>query len=226
MRHYVRAVNAVSETSRLGLSEVDAVESPTEAGITVSLLTAVEESSLITQRSLSRRLGIALGLTNAYLRRCINKGFIKIAHAPANRYRYYLTPKGFAEKGRLTANYLAYSFDFLRRARADYEALFLLCEERGWRRIALCGAGELADIARLSADGRDLTLVGLVTTADAEDEGRLRAVLDLGALDAIILTDYRSPQRTFDALIRKIPEASVLAPRLLNVSRKPPRFAD
>ncbi|HZS84282.1 MAG TPA: winged helix-turn-helix transcriptional regulator [Stellaceae bacterium] len=223
-------MNAHSGAPPLSLPESDSGESPTEAGITVSLLAAVEESSTITQRSLARRLGIALGLTNAYLRRCIAKGFIKITHAPANRYRYYLTPKGFAEKSRLTANYLAYSFDFLRRARADYEALFRICAERGWRRVALCGAGELADLAMLSADGHDVTLVGLVVRAiDVRPGRRLPVATELAALgpvDAVVLTDHRTPQRSFDSLVRQMPEARVLAPALLHVSRKRPRFAE
>ena len=63
----------------------------------------VEENSQITQRSLASELGIALGLTNAYLKRCVRKGWVKINQAPANRYAYYLTPRGFAEKSRLTA---------------------------------------------------------------------------------------------------------------------------
>ena len=52
----------------------------------------------MTRRSLARELGIALGLANAYLKRCAKKGLIKIAQAPANRYAYYLTPQGFARK--------------------------------------------------------------------------------------------------------------------------------
>jgi DNA-binding MarR family transcriptional regulator len=213
-------VNARSGTTPARLSEADSFESPSEAGITVSLLAAVEESSILTQRSLALRLGIALGLTNAYLKRCINKGLIKIAHAPANRYKYYLTPKGFAEKSRLTADYLSYSFDFLRRARADYEALLRICEERGWRRVALCGAGELADIATISAQGYELTLLGPAAAPDAA------ALAALGPIDAVILTDHRAPQAAFDALLRIMPPARVLAPRLLHVSRRPRRYAE
>ena len=58
-------MNAQSGAPPISLSEIDSGESPTEAGITISLLAAVEENSIVTQRSLARRLGIALGLTNA-----------------------------------------------------------------------------------------------------------------------------------------------------------------
>jgi DNA-binding MarR family transcriptional regulator len=222
-------VNTGPASRPIALGETDTPESPTEASITVNLLAAVEESSVITQRSLSRQLGIALGLTNAYLKRCINKGLIKISTAPANRYRYYLTPKGFAEKSRLTANYLAYSFDFLRRARADYEVLFEHCEAEGWRQVVLAGAGELADIALLGLAGRDMAVLGLLATAGETTYHRLRVAPELAAFgqcDAAILTDHRTPQKTFDRLIKELPPSRVLAPRLLNVSRQAPRFAE
>ena len=74
-----------------------------EAEITLGILNAVHQNERITQRSVAQELGIALGLANAYLKRCAKKGLIKVSQAPANRYAYYLTPQGFAEKSRLTA---------------------------------------------------------------------------------------------------------------------------
>jgi DNA-binding MarR family transcriptional regulator len=62
------------------------------------------------QRRLASELGVAVGLVNAYLRRCINKGLVKVRDAPARRYAYYLTPNGFAEKSRLTVEYLSTPF--------------------------------------------------------------------------------------------------------------------
>ena len=72
-------------------------------GIVLSVLTSIERDSTITQRKLANELGIALGLANAYLRRCVRKGLIKMSQVPLNRYAYYLTPQGFSEKSRLTA---------------------------------------------------------------------------------------------------------------------------
>jgi len=69
------------------------------------------------------QLNIALGLANAYLKHPAKKGFIKIHEAPLNRYAYYLTPYGFAEKSWLTTKYLSFSFDFFRQARQDCIAL-------------------------------------------------------------------------------------------------------
>ena len=87
-----------------------------EQALTLELLAAIESRSDVTQRHLAARLDVALGLANSYLRRCVRKGLVKITQAPANRYLYYLTPQGFAEKSRLTAHYLSVSFDFYRHA--------------------------------------------------------------------------------------------------------------
>ena len=81
--------------------------------MTLGLLSAVEADSKVTQRSLSRELGIALGLTNSYLKKCIDKGLVKIKQVPANRYTYYLTPRGFSEKSRLTTEYFKSSLVFI-----------------------------------------------------------------------------------------------------------------
>ena len=43
----------------------------------LQLLEALEQQSTITQRTLATRLGIALGLTNLYLKRLIRKGYVK-----------------------------------------------------------------------------------------------------------------------------------------------------
>ena len=203
--------------------------SQAEAQITLGMLTAIEENSVLTQRSLARGLGIALGLANAYLKRCVTKGYIKVTHAPAKRYVYYLTPQGFAEKSRLTAQYLALSFDFFRLARNQCSTLFGECETRGWTQIALCGAGELAEIAMLCAESHAVTLIGLVERGGGPGVGKLPLVGTLAELvkpDAVLITDQRTPQRTYDRLVTMLPRERVLAPRLLNISRTPPRLAE
>lgn len=200
-----------------------------KAQITLGMLNAVEENSGHTQRSLSRDLGIALGLVNAYLKRCVTKGYIKVTQAPAKRYAYYLTPQGFAEKSRLTAQYLAISLNFFRLARNQCDALFAECETRGWTRIALCGAGELAEIAMLCGESHAVTLVGLVEPTAGVSVGKLALVDDIAALaplDAVMITDKRTPQKTYDRIVASLPRERVLTPRLLNISRTPPRLAE
>jgi DNA-binding MarR family transcriptional regulator len=215
------------------MGEQRRVEDAGNPAIVLSVLTSIEHDSAITQRKLARELGIALGLTNAYLRRCVRKGLVKTRQIPINRYAYYLTPQGLAEKSRLTAEYLAVSLDFFRRARIDCAALFLQCESRGWRNVALYGAGDLAEIAILSAGE---TAVKVICIIDPAPPGRrcggLAIVPDLdtalsraGArgLHGIIVTDTRAPQANFDSLLSTValsgrPPGCVVAPSLLRIS--------
>src|SRR5713101_9048334 len=91
--------------------------------IVLGLLNSVEHDGDKSQRHIAAELGIALGLVNAYLKRCVKKGLVKVSEAPARRYAYYLTPQGFAEKSRLTVAYMSYSFSLFRRASSDYSKL-------------------------------------------------------------------------------------------------------
>src|SRR6266478_497618 len=94
--------------------------------IMLGVLQSVERDGGQSQRRLAAELGIALGLVNAYLKRCIKKGLVKVSEAPARRYAYYLTPQGFAEKSRLAVDYFSHSFSLFRRARGEYGDLFNL----------------------------------------------------------------------------------------------------
>jgi len=132
-----------------------------EESLTLEILEAIEADSRISQRGLARQLGVALGLANSYLKRCVRKGLIKVQEAPANRYLYYLTPKGFAEKSRLTAEYLSYSFDFYRRAGESLRRVFDGCRRDGHRSIVLAGASDLAEIALLRVEEYGLDIVAV-----------------------------------------------------------------
>jgi len=101
------------------MAEVGRDYSTKDERIVLGLLESVERDGAQSQRKLASELGIALGLVNAYLKRCVKKGLLKVSEAPARRYAYYLTPQGFAEKSKLTVDYLSYSFLFFRQARAD-----------------------------------------------------------------------------------------------------------
>lgn len=195
---------------------------PDETAITLGVLTAIEGNAAHSQRSLAGELGIALGLTNAYLKRCVKKGWVKVQHVPANRYAYYLTPGGFAEKARLTAEYLTYSFGFFRDARSQTEALLRDVADRGWRHIALIGASELAEIAALSAADTPVDVVGIVDGARAP--GRLAGlpvvagVAPLEPVDAVMITDLAGAQARFDEWSAEWGRERVLALPMLRIS--------
>jgi DNA-binding MarR family transcriptional regulator len=194
-----------------------------EARITLGLLNVVDGNSSASQRSMASSLGIALGLANAYLKRCVKKGLIKVAQAPANRYAYYLTPQGFSEKSRLTAEFLSQSFNLFRHARAEGAELLGQCQTQGWNRVALYGLSDLSEIMTLSVRGFNIELVAIVDrNADGDQFAGLPVSHTLPApqdVDAVIICDISDPQTAYDEACAKFPAEKVLVYEFLGVSK-------
>jgi DNA-binding MarR family transcriptional regulator len=187
----------------------------------LEVLDAVHERSDLSQRHLARQMGVALGLANSYLKHCMRKGLIKFSAAPANRYLYYLTPKGFSEKSRLTARYLSISFDFYRRAGESCVKTLSDCQARGWRRIVLCGASDLAEIAALRALETDIVVVGVVDPDSAREKligHRVwRSFTQADSFDGCVLTELTAPSERYRQLAKQIGGERVLVPDILRL---------
>jgi DNA-binding MarR family transcriptional regulator len=199
-----------------------AEESPEASRIMLRLLDAVEQDQAHSQRHLASELGIALGLVNAYLKRCMKKGLVKVRHAPARRYAYYLTPQGFAEKSRLTVEYLSYSFGFFRQAKTDCSDLFRTAKPRGVNSVLFVGRSDLAEIAALCALDHGITIAGLVQHGAPEDRFiGLPIFPDYDAVtepfDAILITDVLDARATCETAIARYGLDRVLVPELLRV---------
>lgn len=195
-------------------------EAEEKAEITLGLLNAVEKNSEITQRSVSKDLGIALGLTNTYLKRCIKKGLIKISQAPANRYSYYLTPKGFVEKARLTGEYLSQGFQFFRITRVQVVEIFDKCARNSWHRLAFYGLTDVTEIAFLSVDKSKVQITGIVDPKSkiVKYQG-VQVVTDIGVLpatDAIILMDLGDIRQNLEQVSQKFSRDRIFVPDLLS----------
>ncbi len=192
-----------------------------EDEITLELLEAIGRDSNVSQRHLARQLGVALGLANSYLKRCMRKGFVKIKEAPANRYLYYLTPKGFAEKSQLTTRYLASSFSFYRKASNSCRGVFQRCAANGWNRVMLCGLSDLAEIAALRAMESNIEVVGIFDP-DSEYTQFLskpvwREFDAAGEVDAFVITELNAPSARYDQLTRLVDKELVLVPDILRL---------
>jgi DNA-binding MarR family transcriptional regulator len=190
--------------------------------IMLGLLDAVEQDHVQSQRHLASELGIALGLVNAYLKRCMNKGLVKVREAPARRYAYYLTPQGFAEKSRLTVEYLSYSFSFFRQAKTDCSELFRLARVRELDGVVLFGQSDLAEIAALCAMEQGIAIAGLVDAGtDAGHFIGAPVFKDFDSVDvpfdAVLITDVRNARSSCEAAIKRLGAERVLVPDLLRV---------
>jgi DNA-binding MarR family transcriptional regulator len=130
-------------------------------------LAAIAEDAQITQRHLANQLGMALGLTNIYLKRLVRKGYVKCVNVQSNRLRYLLTPTGIAEKTRLTFEFMEYSLVLYRQVRQHLRAVLQSAVQENRRRIAIHGTGEAAELAFLSVAELGLELVAVFDGVEA-----------------------------------------------------------
>ena len=126
------------------------------------MLSEVERDVGVTQRSLSTKLGVALGLTNLYLKRLARKGYIKITTIPRNRIQYLLTPQGLAEKSRLTYLYMQHSLSYYRDMRERIKEMMSSFGGPHGQRVVIYGTTELAELAYLSLREMNIDCVGFI----------------------------------------------------------------
>lgn len=143
------------------------------------LMSEIVGDEPLSQREISQRLGIAVGLVNSYLKNLVAKGYVRVKNFPRNRYAYLLTPQGLAEKSRLAYQHLSYFTNLYTVARQDYLDLFRRLEQSGVSEVAFCGVDEVAEIAYLSLSETGLRLVSVL---DDQRQGELFFGLPVMAL--------------------------------------------
>ncbi len=172
----------------------------------LQILDELSDNDSLTQRELSKRLGIALGLVNSYIKNLVRKGYITVKAIPPRRYVYYLTPKGFAEKTRLAYILLQDYTRIYREAKRNFRRLFQEIQGKGVRKVVFVGADEVAEIAYITLQETDLELVGVVDDVRSGEEFfsfRVQPLKELLKLryDLVLITSYVQRDEIWDALI-------------------------
>lgn len=178
------------------------VKDQTEQQVVLRLLSILDKNPETSQRKLASDLGIALGMINTYLKKCVVNGWVKANQVSAKRISYFLTPDGFTEKSHMVKDYLARSFSFFRDARIQCDDIFAVCEREKFKKIALVGDGDLKEIAKLVASAYEIEISN-----------------DMNKADAIVITDVMNPQTVFGDVVQKFDINRVFTPDVLHISR-------
>jgi DNA-binding MarR family transcriptional regulator len=138
-------------------------------------LQELERNPIVSQRELSHRFGIALGVTNACLRRMARKGWIRIRDLNPRRIGYYLTPKGMLEKTRLTLHLISFRVQHYSELKKVIADRLLEMQRQGMQRIVFYGISDEMEVAYITLQGVNLKLVGIV-----DDDEKVTANIILG----------------------------------------------
>lgn len=171
------------------------------------LLDEISRNNEITQRDLSKRLGIALGLINSYIKNLASKGYITVAAIPKKRYKYYLTPQGFIEKTRMTYHHLQNFTNLYKVARQDFHRLFHNLHKDNVKKVVFCGSDEVAEIAYITLQEFGIELIAVV---DSKNESKsflgqtIRPIEHLKAIeyDRVIITSFLKQEELYSEILK------------------------
>jgi len=186
---------------------------------TLKILEQVDNGRTPSQRDLAGELNISLGLVNSFIKRLVKKGFVKIRTIPRNRLKYILTPRGAAEKSRLTYLYIQHSYNFYKEARQKLRNLCLKLENQGINRIVFYGAGDLAEIAYISLQETAIQLIAIVDDEKMNTRFMKFLVMDPAYLDAvsydiILVTSINSR----NAILKKIAQRGIPSDQVIGIN--------
>jgi DNA-binding MarR family transcriptional regulator len=170
------------------------------------LLSEIAGEEPLSQRELSRRAGIAVGLVNSYLKNLVAKGYVRVKNFPRNRYAYLLTPTGIAEKSRLAYQHLSYFTNLYTVARQDYLALFQSLKAEGVTQVVFCGVDEVAEIAYLSMQEAGLELAAVLDDVVPGEKFFGVPIMDIAHdvvsdTDIIVITSLKRTEDLLDKLL-------------------------
>lgn len=171
---------------------------PSEELRDLQLLEEISRDSSASQRKLSERLGVALGVTNACLKKMAKKGHIKIKGINHKRISYYLTPEGFTEKTRLTYHFLEYTVHYYINLKKNISSKLTLISKDGVKKIVYYGAGEVMEVAFVTLHETEFELLGIIDD-DKDKQGKKMFGIAVSGMegiknlnpDAIIVTSIR-----------------------------------
>jgi len=122
------------------------------------LLNEIAQDSMVTQASLSKRLGIAVGSVNWYIKRLIKRGYVKVSHLDRTRLKYDLTPEGMSVFTERAMQYAKDSLTIYKRFRQMAKEIVLELNKRKVNQVYLEGDDEIMDILRLTCLEAGMTL--------------------------------------------------------------------
>lgn len=144
------------------VTDYDTLFKPSERMRDLQLLEEIDQNPKVSQRELSNKFGIALGVTNACIKRMARRGLIRLKGIPPRRIAYYITPKGFGEKANLALRFFSYNIRHYAEMKKQISKKLIEMQSSGVKRVAFYGLGDEMEVAYITFQGLHMKLVGIV----------------------------------------------------------------
>ena len=137
----------------------------------LEILERLESNGHLTQRDLSKEVGIALGLVNHLLKKMVTKGWIKIKNIDAKKIRYLITPEGAKEKSSLLYKRVESTIHFYLEAKMVIKDKVIHLKNEGIEGVSIYGINHISEVLFIVLKELGLELAYVV---DDNKEGEVR----------------------------------------------------
>lgn len=133
-------------------------------------LLELKENPSLSQRSLSRKLNISLGLTNSILKNLISRGWLKVKKDTGRKLLYIITPKGMANVSRLMYSRFQETFHYYHYAKDLLTAYLIKLYQQDEKTVNIYGTGQLAEITYYAGISTPLKLNAIITDDPSKEK--------------------------------------------------------
>ena len=134
---------------------------PSERMRALQFLEEIEQNPKVSQRELSHKFGIALGVTNACIKRMARRGLIILKGIPPRSIAYYITPRGFAEKANLALRAFSLNIHHYAEIKKQFAGKLLEMQDSGVKRVVFYGLSDEMEVAYITLQGLHMKLIGI-----------------------------------------------------------------
>jgi len=136
----------------------------------LNALLELKENPSLSQRSLSRKLNISLGLTNSILKNLITRGWLKAKKDTGRKLLYIITPQGMANVSRLMYNRFQETLHYYHYTKDLLTAYLMKLYQQGEKTINIYGTGQLAEITYYAGIGTPLKLNAIISDDPSKEK--------------------------------------------------------
>lgn len=128
----------------------------------LEILERIEGNDHLTQRDISKDVGIALGLVNHLLKKMVKKGWIKIKNVDAKKIRYLVTPEGAREKSTLLYKRVESTIHFYLEAKRVIKDKVIHLKSEGLKDVSIYGINHISEVLYIVLKELDLEVECIV----------------------------------------------------------------
>ena len=152
----------------------------------LEILERLENNGHLTQRELSKEVGIALGLVNHLLKKMVTKGWIKIKNIDSKKIRYLITPEGAREKSSLLYKRVESTIHFYLEAKRVIKDKVVHLKNEGIENVSIYGINHISEVLFIVLKELGLELTHVV---DDSKEGEVWFGYTVVKMDKFIMSN-------------------------------------